>query len=386
MKIKEFIKENKKKLIVLVVLLILVIVGTLIFLERNKPVEVPKEIPQIVDTREYEEKVINLDVEGLTEESTPFIVKATANGEEDVYAKGYDKLVLNLVKGKEYKYDIATAVNKDGSIYDTNVELTNNVKITKIENPTKEQIEESLNKISEFAKNIEDTEIVEKAGENIKNNETLPEEVKQEIATKVEDKKQEVQKVVENKAKNNNTNTTKPKVTVQEKPHAEVKPVVPAKPEPRKTENKPAPAPEPKPQPQPKPENKPVEKPKQKVWIETRPAQPAVPAKYQTVSYTNTNPNKENANDTVVKVRNAKYQWILKDVDTGKTIEKYNFETKEEARRHLEPKIIKYMSETGHTVRMIPVTLNKAEYKHTYQKEVSPAKPAIPAEGHWEWR
>lgn len=378
---KEFFRKNKKKLLILLIILIILIAIFFLLKFNKKQKNAKEEKTQIeeIKEKEYEEKVINLDVEGLTEESTPFIVKATADGEEDVYAKGYDKLVLNLVKGKEYKYDLVTAVNKDGSIYDTNVELTNNVKITKIENPTKEQIEESLNKISEFAKNIEDTEIVEKAGENIKNNETLPEEVKQEIETKVEDKKQEVQKVVENKAKNNNTNTTKPKVTVQEKPHAEVKPVVPAKPEPRKPENKPAPAPEPK------PENKPVEKTKQKVWIETRPAKPAIPAKYQTVSYVNKNANKEHPNDNVVKVRDARYEVILSKIDRT-VLDRIIIHNREEYRTLVIPRIKQLMSEQGITVYEVEHTLNKAEYKHTYQKEVSPAKPAVPAEGHWEWR
>lgn len=381
-KIKEFIKNNERKIITIILIVLLLIIAITVIKHSNKPKNptLNEELNITKIDKEYEEKEFKLNVEGLDENSTPFIVKAMTNGEEDIYAKGYDKIVLNLIKGKDYTFDIATAVNKDGSIYNTNVNLTDNVKINKIANPTKEQIEESLNKIAEFAKNIEDTKVVEKATENIKNNETLPEEAKKEIETQMEEKKQEVERVVETKVqerKYNNNQVQKPVVSVQEKPNAEVKPA--PKPEP-----KPTPAPQPKSQP--KPENKPAEKPKQKVWVETRAAKPAVPAKYKTVSYVNENPNKEAPNDTVIKVRNMRTQHNLLKYDRSVVLDSIIIESKEEWKTKVKPRIRELILETGGVVHEIEVTLNKDEYKHTYQKEISPAKPAVPAEGHWEWR
>lgn len=318
-KIRKYIKENKKKAIVAAIALILILMGgaTLTFY-MMQPKEVAKEnkvieLPKV----EYEEKTIILDAEGVTEESTPFLAEARSNDNEVVYAKGYDKLTFNLVKGKEYKFTLATAVNKDGSIYDTNIEVKdNNVKLNKIANPTKEQITNALNKIAELAEKVEDTTIVETAGNNIKNNVSLPEEVKHEIETKVEEKKQEVATVVNKKQEerkhDNNNQVVAPVVAVQAKPKENVTPAPKAV---ETKQNTPAPA-------------APVAKP-----VETKPAtptpapRPVAPApapkaepKYRTVTVTNKNPNKINSTDVIEKIDESKMHITLFNAADGSTI------------------------------------------------------------------
>lgn len=247
---KQFIKKNKRKLIIVLILLI-VLTLAFVFAKKYEKIkakqEKNKQIEE-VDKKEYEKRKINIEAEGITDESTPFIVKAVADGEKDIYEKGHNKIVLKLVKGKKYKFYIATAVNKDGSIYDTNVELKDNIKMHKIEKPTKEQIEENLKKISEFAKKINDEEISKKAKEYLEKEEEKIEELKPEEIT------EEKVKELENTGKINHEKAAelRNKSTVIKKQENKTAPVQPApKPQPQK----PVPAPKPQPKPQPKPNN-----------------------------------------------------------------------------------------------------------------------------------
>ena len=371
-KIRKYIKENKKKAIVAAITLVLILMGgaTLAFY-MMQPKEVAKE-NKVVETPkvEYEEKTIVLDAEGVTEESTPFLAEARSNDNEVVYAKGYDKLTFNLVKGKEYKFTLATSVNKDGSIYDTNIEVKdNNVKLNKIANPTKEQITNALNKIAELAEKVEDTTIVEIAGNNIKNNVSLPEEVKHEIETKVEEKKQEVATVVNKKQEerkhDNNNQVVAPVVAVQAKPKEN------AAPAPKAVETKPA---------TPTPAT-PVTKP-----VETKPATPApaprpvapAPApkaepKYRTVTVTNKNPNKINSTDVIVKHKESKLYMGLYNTHNGtlvweRIIDESDHTLEMKYRKERDAFAGDWQMKNGYTLAFTNNVKNTYTYTHTYQE------------------
>ena len=373
-KIKKYIKENKKKAIVAAIALVLILMGgaTLAF-HMMQPKEVTKE-NKVVETPkvEYEEKTIVLDAEGVTEESTPFLAEARSNDNEVVYAKGYDKLTFNLVKGKEYKFTLATAINKDGSIYDTNVEVKdNNVKLNKIANPTKEQITNALNKIAELAEKVEDTTIVETAGNNIKNNVSLPEEVKHEIETKVEEKKQEVNTVVNKKQEerkhDNNNQVVAPVVAVQAKPKENVTPV--AKPVETK-QNTPAPvAPVAKPV-----ETKPTTSAPAPKPVAPAPAPKAEP-KYRTVTVTNKNPNKINSTDVIEKIDESKMYITLFNGTNGSIIAERIANINDETLQRQYTKELRAMSreleKDPKNKLSTGIGFNKVykyTYKHTYQE------------------
>ena len=365
-KIRKYIKENKKKTIVAAIALVLILIlmgGATLAFYMMQPKEVTKE-NKVVETPkvEYEEKTIVLDVEGVTEESTPFLAEARSNDNEVVYAKGYNKLTFNLVKGKEYKFTLATAVNKDGSIYDTNIEVKdNNVKLNKIANPTKEQITNALNKIAELAEKVEDTTIVETAGNNIKNNVSLPEEVKHEIETKVEEKKQEVATVVNKKQKerkqDNNNQVVAPVVAVQTKPKENVTPAPKAV---ETKQNTPAPA-------------APVAK-----AVETKPVAPA-PApkaepKYRTVTVTNKNPNKINSTDVIEKHKDSKLYMELYDTNNGKLVWQKiidpNDNTLKMQYRKERNQFADNWQKTGYPLAFTDNVKNTYTYTHTYQELV----------------
>lgn len=131
------------------------------------------------------------------------------------------------------------------------------------------------------------------------------------------------------------------------------------------------------------------EKPKKRVWIVDRKAQPAIPAKdavHKTVDFTNGSNLKEHKNDNVTLESKAKYNLDLVS-ENGKVLKRYTFnegDSTSNMKAQLEQ--LKKSNE-GASIKSYKVS--DPVYRHSWSETVVQAqegRDAIPEQGHWEYR